>query len=70
MDFYCPAKRLAVEVDGGYHLTPARRRADARRDRKLDKAGFRVLRLAAELVLTQPQRARELVLQALAEGAR
>ncbi len=69
VDFYCPAKRLAVEVDGGYHVTPARRRADARRDRRLGKAGFRVLRLTAELVLTRPERARELVLKALAEGA-
>src|SRR5687768_4921947 len=33
VDFYAPARRLAVEVDGGYHAETARRRADARRDR-------------------------------------
>jgi very-short-patch-repair endonuclease len=37
-----------VEVDGGYH--GERARADARRDRALERAGYRVLRLAEELV--------------------
>jgi very-short-patch-repair endonuclease len=48
-DFYAPSVRLVVEVDGGYH---ARRvSADARRDRKLACAGYRVVRLQAELVM-------------------
>jgi very-short-patch-repair endonuclease len=48
-DFYAPSVRLIVEVDGGYH---ARRvTADARRNRKLERAGHRVLRLQAELVM-------------------
>ena len=47
-DFYAPSARLIVEVDGGYH---ARRvTADARRDRKLARAGYRVVRLQAELL--------------------
>ena len=66
VDFYAPARKVVVEVDGGYHAEPARRRADARRDRRLAKAGFRVLRLPAELVLRHPQRATELVVRALA----
>jgi very-short-patch-repair endonuclease len=70
VDFYAPAAKLVVEVDGPYHTTPARRRVDARRDRKLGKAGFRVLRIAASLVLGQPAEARELVIKAPAEGAR
>jgi very-short-patch-repair endonuclease len=48
-DFYAPSARLIVEVDGGYH---ARRvTADARRDRQLARAGYRVIRLQAELVI-------------------
>ena len=48
-DFYAPSARLILEVDGGYH---ARRvTADARRDRKLQRAGYRVVRLPAELVM-------------------
>jgi uncharacterized protein DUF559 len=30
VDFYCPAAKLVVEVDGAYHAEPARKRADAR----------------------------------------
>ncbi len=47
-DFYCPSARLVVEVDGGCHSQ--RRSADERRDRKLRRAGYRVLRLDAALV--------------------
>jgi very-short-patch-repair endonuclease len=48
VDFLAPAARLVVEVDGGYHCE--RRAADARRDEKLRRAGYRVLRVEAELV--------------------
>jgi very-short-patch-repair endonuclease len=48
-DFYAPSARLIVEIDGGYH---ARRvTADAHRDRKLERDGYRVVRLQAELVM-------------------
>jgi len=49
VDFFAPSHRLVVEVDGGYHTQ--RKRADARRDHKLQKAGYRVLRIQAELVM-------------------
>ena len=49
-DFLAPSIGLIVEVDGAYH---ARRRGrDASRDLKLRRLGFRVLRVRAELVLT------------------
>jgi very-short-patch-repair endonuclease len=48
-DFYAPSVRLIVEVDGGYHARRAS--ADARRDRKLTRAGYRVLRLEAEEIM-------------------
>ena len=48
VDFFCPKARLVVEVDGGYH---ARRvGADAKRDRRLNRAGYRVLRVDAQAV--------------------
>jgi leucyl-tRNA synthetase len=48
-DFLAPSARLVVEVDGPYH---ARHRfTDRRRDEKLRRWGYRVLRLEAELVL-------------------
>jgi very-short-patch-repair endonuclease len=66
VDFYCPAANLVVEVDGAYHAEPARKRADARRDRRLVKAGYRVVRVAAELVLADGEAALRLVGEALA----
>jgi very-short-patch-repair endonuclease len=48
VDFLAPAARLVVEVDGGYHAL--RERADARRDEKLRRAGYRVLRVHADSV--------------------
>jgi len=56
---------LIVEVDGGYH---ARRvTADARRDRKLTRAGYRVVRLQAELVMRDLPAAVRAVRRALDE---
>jgi very-short-patch-repair endonuclease len=47
-DFVAVSARLVVELDGGYHAR--RRAADARRDRALQRLGYRVLRLDASLV--------------------
>jgi very-short-patch-repair endonuclease len=47
-DFCAPSVRLVVEVDGGYHTE--RTRSDARRDRTLQRLGYRVVRVSAELV--------------------
>jgi len=51
-DFVARSARLVIEVDGGWHRERAV--ADARRDRVLARLGYRVLRLPAKLVLTQP----------------
>ena len=64
-DFYAPSARLIVEVDGGYH---ARRvTADARRDRKLERAGYRVVRIQAALILRDLPAAVLAVRRALAD---
>lgn len=49
-DYYACAARLIVEVDGDWHR--GRSRADARRDRVLGAAGYRVLRVAEQDVLS------------------
>ena len=54
VDFYCPAKKLIVEVDGKYH--ERRRREDAQRDRTMNRHGFRVLRLSNDAVRTHVDR--------------
>jgi very-short-patch-repair endonuclease len=49
VDLLAPQLKLVVEVDGGYHAQ--RQRADERRDRALAAAGYRVVRVSAELVM-------------------
>jgi len=44
LDFYCPALRLAIELDGGQHFEPQEIRRDAARTAYLEALGIRVLR--------------------------
>ena len=48
-DFFAPSVGLVVEVDGGVHR--GSRAADRRRDEKLGRLGYRVVRVDAALVL-------------------
>ncbi len=66
-DFLAPAVKLVVEVDGAGHAQ--RRTADARRDRVLQRLGYRVLRLNAELVRCNLAEAVARVVAALGELA-
>ena len=66
-DFCAPAARLVVEVDGGYHAR--QRAADARRDRALQRLGYRVLRLDAELVSQREEEAVAQIRAALRGGS-
>ena len=50
-DFLAPRAKVIVEVDGGYHVV--RHAADARRDAKLRRLGYHVLRLPEALVVQQ-----------------
>jgi hypothetical protein len=43
IDLACPEFRLAVEYDGGHHLTPAQQHADALRNERTLDAGWRQL---------------------------
>ncbi len=63
VDFLAPSIKLVVEVDGGYHAQ--RVAADARRDRKLARLGYRVVRVSDEIVRAQPGEAVAKVVAAL-----
>jgi very-short-patch-repair endonuclease len=63
VDFVAPQVRLVVEVDGSYHAQ--RVAADARRDSKLRRLGYRVLRIPAALVTGDLQAAVALVRAAM-----
>jgi very-short-patch-repair endonuclease len=54
LDFYCPALRLAVEVDGGQHAE-ARKQGDADRTDWLARKGILVIRYWNNDVLSNSQ---------------
>jgi very-short-patch-repair endonuclease len=46
VDFYCPAAKLIVEIDGGQHYSEENIMKDEVRDKFLSDLGFRVLRFS------------------------
>ena len=44
VDFYCPSKKLAIELDGSQHYLEEGEKADTERDGTLIKSGITVLR--------------------------
>ena len=46
VDFYCPAAKLVVEIDGGQHYAEENIVKDEARDKFLSDLGFRVLRFS------------------------
>ena len=53
LDFYCPSRHLAVELDGGQHFDPIAQAYDARRSGYLERFGIRVLRFTNDLVFRE-----------------
>ena len=51
-DFFAPSVGLVVEVDGGVHRSS--HAADRRRDDRLQRLGYRVVRVQSALVLHYP----------------
>ena len=54
VDFVCLKKKLVVEIDGGYHLSPEQREADKLRTKILNDLGYREIRFKNEEVLSNP----------------
>ncbi len=51
VDFYCHSAKLAIEVDGGYHLAKEQREYDLGRDKDLSLNGMRILRFSNQEVM-------------------
>ncbi|HLF72633.1 MAG TPA: DUF559 domain-containing protein [Dehalococcoidia bacterium] len=67
VDFYCPAARLVVELDGPVHRTQAE--ADRIREEALEHLGVRVLRFDNELVMTNLEAVLDQIRVALADSS-
>ncbi len=46
VDFYCPAAKLIVEIDGGQHYSEENILKDEARDKFMSDLGFKVLRFS------------------------
>jgi very-short-patch-repair endonuclease len=65
LDFYCHAKKLAIELDGGQHNTDEARAHDEIRTRFLASRGIHVLRFWNDAVLTETDAVLEAIHKAL-----
>jgi very-short-patch-repair endonuclease len=66
-DFYCPAAKLAVEIDGSTHWDEDKRAKDEARDAWLARRGITVMRIGAGSVYRElGQVADAVILRALA----
>ena len=68
LDFYCPAKQLAVELDGGQHYQPSAQVYDEERTQYLRRRGVSVLRFPNDLVLKEISAVIETIALALGVG--
>ena len=55
LDFYCPEKKMAVELDGGQHNLPDGREYDAERTAYLNYHGIEVVRFWNNEVLCESE---------------
>ena len=67
VDFYAPAVKLAVELDGSQHLEPGHSRRDAERDAFLAEMGITVVRFSNIVTLSHTDAVMEEVFRVCAE---
>jgi very-short-patch-repair endonuclease len=51
VDFYCPERKLIIEIDGSQHYSEPGKAKDKMRDSHLSDLGLRVLRFSAREVM-------------------
>lgn len=64
-DFYAPAAKLVVELDGAQHLELRQAKYDAQRTSDLQQQGLKVLRFDDRQVLLQTESVLEMIFQAM-----
>jgi very-short-patch-repair endonuclease len=69
LDFYCPARRLAIELDGGQHFERGALIYDERRSAYLQGLQIEVLRFANDVVFNESEGVRHAIALALGVAA-
>ena len=67
LDFYCPAARLVIEIDGEGHGHGDQPERDERRDAWLEAEGLRVLRIPAAEVMADVDAVADGILRLIGE---
>ena len=67
VDFYCPAKKVVIEIDGDTHWTEEEQKRDRERQSSLEALGIRVLRFTNDDVYTNKEGIVDMIL-AILEG--
>jgi very-short-patch-repair endonuclease len=67
IDFYCVEDKLAIELDGDSHFTPAAIENDARRQQFIESFGIRVLRFTNQDVYENIEGVIEMIARAIEE---
>jgi len=55
VDYWCPSRKLAIEIDGKSHTNQRRAKHDIPEDKALGSVGIRVLRIPAEKITQNPE---------------
>ena len=66
-DFYCPAAKIVIEVDGAVH--DRRQASDRKRDAYMASLSLQVLRIAAADVLADPTAVADSIYRLCSAGA-
>jgi very-short-patch-repair endonuclease len=69
LDFYCPVRRLAIELDGGQHFEHAIQAYDHRRTEYLRRREIDLLRFTNDVVFREPEGVFESIALALGLAA-
>jgi very-short-patch-repair endonuclease len=67
LDFYCPEKKLVIEVDGAHHYTEEGLEYDRIRTNYLESCGLKVVRFANRDVMTNLSGVAQKILEVLEE---
>lgn len=65
VDFYCPAAKLVIELDGGQHYSKEGMDKDSKRDEYLRKLGVSVMRFSDRDVLISSESVLERIFEKL-----